>query len=163
MTHLRGLQARKRILHRSFILTRCATRLQIGLFAVAGMMLAAGCDRATVEVDSEADKALVSTIADLYLEEARFQLRTAQKEASTEAERHAETADGKKANGLSVSDVGSTLPAARRDSILRQHSMSEAIFNAAMRPYLDDPDQLQTLYDRVLDQLSEQRQQLQAQ
>ena len=128
------------------------TRLPVlrGLFChvmTASVLLTTlvGCGETHIEPGSEQDVTLVVVVSDLYLEEARYQLRKTS----------AEFVD------LSVEALGASLPAARRDSILGQHSFTESSFTAAMQPYLSDPEQLQTFYNRVLDHLIEQRQKLQ--
>jgi hypothetical protein len=119
-----------------------------------------GCSEPAIEAGSDSDSTLVAVVSDLYLEEARYQIRSAEAAASSEAEIAAESAASTTANELSVESPGASLRIADRDSILSLHGLSESEFIKMMQPYLDVPDQLQAFYDRVLDNLSEERQKL---
>ena len=106
-----------------------------------------GCDPGAVTPESPTDSVLVELVADLYLEEARYQV-----------------GDGAAAPPLEIDAVdglpsaGGSLQVARRDSVLGSHGYTVESYGDAMASYVHNPDLLQGFYDRVLNRLSERRQ-----
>ena len=115
------------------------------LCLVLAIMVLAGCEKHVVDPTSSTDSLLVAVLADLYLEEAENQLAVASLPDSSRW--------GFDPDSLSVSP--------RRDSILAIHGLSESILQEFMAPYIERPENLQKLYDRVLDRLNLGRQQVQ--
>ena len=122
----------------------CETSVSV-LFILV-IMLSASCDSPPIDPSSSTDSLLVAVLSDLYLEEADIQLAAA---AQSDSARTARAQDG--------------LETGRRDSIIAAHSLTEVSFHRYMAPYLSRPHELQMLYDRVLDRLNLERQQVQAQ
>lgn len=124
------------------------------VFALSAL-LSAGCNSPGFETTSRSDSLLVVVLADLYLNEAEYQLSVAAIPDSTDA------------NPFSVHQPDSQyLPpvfAGVRASVLAEHDLTEQSFQDRIQPYLQHPEQLQSLYDRVLDHLNLERQRLQGQ
>ncbi len=112
---------------------------------VLAALLLAGCESPAIDTSTPEDSLLVAVLADLYLEEASFQLEAAALPDSVRAQ----------------NVPGDLLQPASRDSIIKSHNLTDALFLKHMAPYMSQPLELQQLYDRVLDRLNLERQQVQ--
>ncbi|GMQ81417.1 MAG: hypothetical protein BMS9Abin05_0848 [Rhodothermia bacterium] len=109
------------------------------LFSLLSVGLFEGCFNPSSNDEILPDSILALVIADLHLAGAELQL-----EASRDSLLLESIADG--------TEIG------RRDSIFRIYRLTEASFNQALEPYIDDPSSYVALYSRVLDRLNLQRQ-----
>lgn len=120
------------------------------------LFLSASCESAGVDSSSPTDSLLVTVLSDLYLTEAEIQLIESEKE---DVQPTSENVDRTQANHIAEAPESTSL----RDSILATHNLTSDEFDTLLRAYVEQPDELQRLYDRVLDKLNLERQQLRSQ
>ena len=125
-----------------------------GMLLATLIVLIQGCSSDPRPPVHATDSVLVVVLADLHL---------------LEASRHIQPADdsllptnanpaGSEDSLAFLRDAIALEASADRDSLLATHQLTEEEFLLAMRPYMTDPNQYVTLYDRVLDLLSQRAQ-----
>jgi hypothetical protein len=119
--------------------------LSISCLLLPAMIFVAGCDPPPIDKTSSTDSLLVAVLADLYLEEAEVQLAATLIPDSLRI----------------TQDVSDPRQILRRDSIYAVHGLTDEQFSVHMAQYVEQPEELQLLYERVLDRLNLERQQVQ--
>lgn len=115
--------------------------LVIVLLSLPSVGLIGGCSIGSSSGEISPDSTLASVLADLHLAGAELQL-----EASRDS--------------LLLESIAAGTEIERRDSVLKNYGLTEASFNQALEPYIDDPSSYVVLYSLVLDRLNLQRQDL---
>jgi hypothetical protein len=118
------------------------------------IVLIQGCSSDPRPPSHATDSLLVVVLADLHLLEASRQIGTVDDSLTLAAANPA----GAEVSPALPGDTFVLEASADRDSVLARHRLTEEEFLLAMRPYTTDPNRYVTLYDRVLDLLSQRAQ-----
>ena len=126
----------------AMVLPVIARKIIHAAFLIAIVIFASACSSADRSEGVVPDSTLALVLADLHLVGARLKIEVTRDSLTLS----------------SIADASVLSP--ERDSVLSVYGLSEEEFMAAMEPYLEEPTRYVALYNRVLDHLNSQRQQI---